>query len=124
MPGSNHRRVAKKEHRCEECRRAILPGATYHHITGLFDGSWWSAKLCARCQRAWDRAHDRGALLNQCEDDGVAFGELAEWLKEWRVDARWTLKPGHKLTPLEVVRARRDRRRSRAGHRAAVEASR
>jgi hypothetical protein len=123
VPGSNKRRVAKKEHRCEECRRAILPGATYHHITGLFDGSWWSAKLCARCQRAWDRANDRGAMVGTHPEDGPSFGDLAEWLREWRRDGRVWLN-GRWSTPIEAVRARRDRRRSLAGHRAAVEASR
>jgi hypothetical protein len=122
VPGSNKRRVAKKEHRCEECRRAILPGATYHHITGLFDGSWWSAKLCVRCQRAWDRANDRGALVGCHEEEGPSFGELADWLRYWRGNL-WRI-PGRKLTPLESVRLRRERRRSLAGHRAAVEASR
>lgn len=120
MPGSNERRTARKEHRCEECSRKILPGATYHHITGLFDGSWWSAKLCARCDRAWDRAYDRGAIDEDYPQ--VTIGELAEWLLEWRCDL-WRI-PGRKLTPLESVRLRRERRRSLAGHRAAVEARR
>lgn len=116
--GSHDRRVARKAHTCEECRRTIPAGATYHYITGLFDGSWWSVKLCARCDRAWDRAHDRGALIDAHDEDGPTFGELTEWLKDWRGYAVWRLVPGQKLTPLEAVRKRRERRRYHLGLRA------
>lgn len=120
--GSHERRTARKDHRCDECDRTIPRGAAYVYVTGLFDGSWWSVKLCARCDRAWTRAHDSGALWDcHWDDDGPSYGELAEWLKEERHHARWTGLGWWKLTPIEVVRARREYRRSSWAARAHVD---
>lgn len=106
--GSSEDRVARKEHTCEECRRTIPRGATYRHITGLYDGGWWSAKVCARCHRAWRRAEDRGALVGTDPENGPTFGELAEWLRDFRTQV-WV--DGQKLKPIDLVRRRRERRR-------------
>lgn len=88
--------------------------SVYHYVTGLFDGSWWSVKVCARCDRAWSRARDRG-LLWGChqEDDGPAYGELVEWIKEERHHARWLGSAASwSLSAIEAVRARREHRRA------------
>lgn len=121
--GSKDTRAARKDHKCDECRRTIPRGATYHYVTGLFDGSWWSVKVCARCDRAWTRAHDSGALWGcHHDDDGPSYGELAEWLKEGRHEARW-IEHWWSMSPIEIVRARREYRREQRAMRAHLGAS-
>ena len=41
--------VARKEHRCDECRGAIPPGSQYQRIVGKSDGDLWSVKTCSCC---------------------------------------------------------------------------
>lgn len=42
--------VARKRHRCGECRREILPGEQYYLAVGRYDGGgFWRAKMCLRC---------------------------------------------------------------------------
>lgn len=51
-PPTFHRQTyakAKKQHRCEECGRKIVPGETYEYTAGLWDGSFWSFKTCSHC---------------------------------------------------------------------------
>jgi hypothetical protein len=47
-------RVARKPHRCTECRERILPGEEYEFAKGLCDGHWWKAKTCMTCRRIRD----------------------------------------------------------------------
>jgi hypothetical protein len=42
-------RVARREHRCCECRRTIRPGERYQRASGKSDGDFWMAKTCAQC---------------------------------------------------------------------------
>lgn len=44
-------RTARKQHRCYECSRPIVPGQKYHDISGCWDGSWSDYKVCQRCER-------------------------------------------------------------------------
>ena len=41
--------AARKQHCCEECRRAIQPGETYEKARGKWDGRLDTFKTCARC---------------------------------------------------------------------------
>ena len=111
--GSKERRKAAKDHVCEECRRTIPKGALHFWYSGLCDGSWWTARLCARCERSWARAHARGALVGNCEDDAFcSFGDLAGWLREWRCDRyAYAWDSARPVTLRELVRLRRDFRR-------------
>lgn len=119
--GTHERRTARKDHHCDECGRTISRGAAYVYVTGLFDGSWWSVKICARCDRAWTRAHDSGALWDcHWDDDGPSYGELLEWLREERHNARW-VDGWWRLKDIEVVRARREYRRAKLASRAHVD---
>ena len=51
-------RKARKNHRCDECRTAIERGATYTNHSGVFDGSWFRFKECAKCVALRQRIHD------------------------------------------------------------------
>jgi len=41
--------VAKKPHRCTECREEIPGGAQYERVDGLWDGHWSTYKTCLSC---------------------------------------------------------------------------
>ena len=45
------RPVARKEHRCDECRETIRPGTRYARVNSLCDGSWVHATRCTPCQQ-------------------------------------------------------------------------
>jgi len=51
--------IARKAHRCTECRRLIEPGHQYEKTFGIWDGDVGLHKTCARCvaMREWVRAH-------------------------------------------------------------------
>jgi hypothetical protein len=44
-------RVARKPHRCSECRRPIRPGTRYESTFTVFDGDAETFKTCPRCER-------------------------------------------------------------------------
>ena len=68
--------VAKREHRCDECRRAIQPGESYLREGGLsYDGGGWETyKTCRHCDAA------RRWLVIVC--GGAIFSEVLEELRE------------------------------------------
>jgi hypothetical protein len=40
---------ARKEHKCEECGRAIAKGEIYQKFSGKFDGDMYHVETCAQC---------------------------------------------------------------------------
>lgn len=64
-------RRARKEHRCEECRRTIEPGETYRFEAWVFDGTLDQQKTCAHCV-----AYARPWLLDNC--DGWIYQAMYE----------------------------------------------
>lgn len=42
-------RRARKEHRCDECRKAIEKGQSYKYISGKWDGEISVYKVCTDC---------------------------------------------------------------------------
>lgn len=77
--------VARKAHRCCECRRErIRPGDRYLRASGLWDSKWNTYIVCARCDRV------RAALKR----DGYGctpFEGVAEALRERMFDRhRWS----------------------------------
>lgn len=82
-------RVARKQHPCEECWRAIEPGERYEYWSGVIDRQAQTWRLCAHCRstldlgvrltgcpRAWhlttmgDPDPEIGFIANIVEDDG------------------------------------------------------
>ena len=43
------RRTARKEHKCGECSRIILPGEKYEHVWGVWEGRGETHRTCSRC---------------------------------------------------------------------------
>lgn len=41
--------VARKQHRCHECRAPILKGEKHRRVTGIFDGEPFSYRQCLKC---------------------------------------------------------------------------
>lgn len=69
--------IARREHRCGECGRAIAPGESYQVANMLYDGSWHRYKACAHCQVAmrW--------LMGEC-GGWVADFVLEELHEHWQ----------------------------------------
>lgn len=58
-------RTARKEHRCCECREAILKGARYEYQSGIWDGEPSSFKTCLSCVEIRDHFACDGYLFGQ-----------------------------------------------------------
>ena len=71
------RPVARKHHRCCECREPIQPGEQYQLIEGIWDEDCWARfKTCAECadmrDNVWRQVRDAvpfGGLLRACAED-------------------------------------------------------
>jgi len=46
--------IARKQHRCCECREMIPQGQQYEYARGKADGSFYTAKTCLTCARIRD----------------------------------------------------------------------
>jgi hypothetical protein len=64
--------VARKEHRCTECREAIQIGTKYERTEGLWSGAWSTFKTCLSCVEIRDHF--------SC--DGWVYGSLWEDLEQ------------------------------------------
>lgn len=64
-------RRAKKEHKCNECRRAILIGERYTYHSWKFDGDFATAKVCGHCQIAcdWLSTNCGGFVMDAVRED-------------------------------------------------------
>lgn len=71
---ASEQRKARKQHRCDECRRTIEAGETYLHERGIHECEPFTNKTCAHCQVA------RGWLSDQC--GGWIYTEVEEELRE------------------------------------------
>lgn len=49
--------VARRDHKCCECRQPIKKGEVYERVKGLWDGSWSNFKTCLSCYDVWQRIH-------------------------------------------------------------------
>jgi len=64
--------IAKKLHKCSECRRIILIGEKYEHVSGKWEGQFETFKTCSDCL----------SIRESFFCDGYLFGELLENLCE------------------------------------------
>ena len=73
---------ARKDHRCAECgEAAIKAGDTYTRHFSACEGTAFAVKICLPCTALWDKAWtDHHDVLTF--GDGVAWGDLREFLKE------------------------------------------
>ncbi len=62
--------VARKEHRCEECRKAIPKGAKHKLVKMLYDGSWSTTRTCMLCVEIGDHfACGQSRIIGQLWSD-------------------------------------------------------
>ena len=87
--------VARKPHKCCECRRTIQPGERYERVSGLWDGDFEEFKTCYDCVSM------RSALFcTYCF--GSLWSDLADDLAEHDGQINFSCLPG--MTP--AARAR------------------
>lgn len=65
--------VARKRHRCCECRRTILSRETYQMVDGCWDGSWDHYRTCSGCVNWRNIIGDEAG----CTDDPPLTSALA-----------------------------------------------
>lgn len=79
--------VARKEHKCNECRRPIAAGETYECVTGKFDLKMFVNKTCSHCVGA------RSWLRREC--GGFCWGAVLQDLEEhWNEEGIHTMELG------------------------------
>lgn len=88
-------RVARKEHKCFECREPIKPKERYHYCSGVWAGEPNSYKTCMTCA---DLRKDIDAYLRRSGDmDGcIALGELGYFCEESAPSVWFDRWCGHK----------------------------
>ena len=72
--------VARKAHRCCECRCEIAKGERYQSASGLWEGQFSRFSTCIACASIRDDLAK--ALPRLHYDELPAFGELREYLSE------------------------------------------
>lgn len=88
---------ARKEHHCETCDCAILPGTKYARTKSLYDGYWSSFSACMKCHgigEKFGKAHrliptpsSLVEYLDQCINE--RDGDVRRWQRYRReIDAR------------------------------------
>lgn len=67
-------RTARKEYQCYECRRVISIGERHRYISGKWEGSFDTYRICAHCSVGCD------LLSRECQ--GFLLGGIEEDLRE------------------------------------------
>lgn len=104
------KRRARKEHKCSECRRTILPGESYQLNKALFDGCWNVNKVCSHCQVAteWLILNCHGYVTDMVRED------IQEHIDEYRTVYKHTIRP-LKVLDIGIGRGWKIKRGPRAG---------
>lgn len=93
MSSGDH--TARKQHRCAECGRHILPGEKYHADQFIFEGKFSNHKTCAHCMVA------RGWLGDEC--GGWAYGAVEEDLREHVTNHRHAIRDDYGISVARLV---------------------
>lgn len=75
MSDFNEQRIvtARKVHKCEFCKKQIQPGERYSYESGVFEGDFYTRKLCPECFDMLDTFR---------KENG--YGEFNwDWVTEW-----------------------------------------
>ena len=72
-----HARVARKPHKCCECRRAIDPGELYLVSKGVWSGEWSEYHTCKECDEYRAEIIE---IVDPLYDEYPAFGDLADYV--------------------------------------------
>lgn len=74
-------RMARKEHKCCECRGIICPKQTYHYCSGIWEGRPDSFKVCFACQEI--RKELEWRIFST---EPIPFEKLQDAVLEWAND--------------------------------------
>lgn len=98
--------VARKEHRCCECRSPINKGERHFRCTGKWGGKIQTFRQHLLCMEACMFVRDH--LSDEC----IPFGELEEFIGEFRRDIRESPRGSdcHKLRQMMARIHRRERK--------------
>lgn len=78
--------VARKPHRCCECRRIIKPGERYHSFFGVYSWSAERYKWCENCQSLRQTLEEAGHCACFTELHEVAAEERVASHVSWRTE--------------------------------------
>lgn len=100
-------RVGRKEHRCSECRRPIVPGEKYHYEFGKLEGEPVTYRTCSHCMiaREWLRKNCGGwiyeGVIEDISEHAQQYPDLAQPLSAIvsRAKQKW-LSIGGQLMPV------------------------
>ena len=77
-------RTAKKEHKCCECGRPILPGEKYEYVKGKWEGEFTQFKTCWICKTIREDFFNCGFYYGQLWEDlydaFAEYGEDNDWI--------------------------------------------
>lgn len=76
-------RKARKEHRCDECKKPIRVGESYEHVSGKWDGRIGTYKTCPRCLTLFEFLTDKTDC--HCRVHGGQFITILENMCEIEV---------------------------------------
>lgn len=68
--------IARKPHKCEFCEKQIQSGEKYSYESGLYDGDFFTRKLCPECY---------DMMISFCKETGdeeFCWDWITEWLQE------------------------------------------
>ena len=65
---------ARKEHKCEECRKVIAKGEVYERFTAKWDGAVTTTKTCLLCAEISTVFYCNGRVL------GNLWGDMADYV--------------------------------------------
>lgn len=72
-------RKARKEHKCIACCETILKGNFYRYSSGVFDGTGFSEKHCARCWAIIEAIRAQGVyVIDPLLDCGQIWDDVFE----------------------------------------------
>lgn len=83
--------VARKAHRCYECRRMIQKGEKYRYIFGVWEGTSDTMHICAHCQALAEwmvvlcGGHPYGDLYSELDEHwlgGYKSLQIARWMSQ------------------------------------------
>lgn len=91
---ATHKLTASKQHKCDECFRAIQPGEQYEYAVGKWNGDFDRFKTCSRCLalKEYVQAYvpclcwAHGNIIDDCYDAVDNYAHEAPGLKfgYWR----------------------------------------
>ncbi len=74
------RRVARKNHECQECHAEIPSGSKYLRWAGKIGYEFISFKLCQRCEQNWEELSD--AVYDAVGEACLCYGLLKDKISE------------------------------------------